>query len=265
MRDVAKPRGNRKPQRSPKSACAETGEHCPPARGSRKPKHPAKSAGVANAGCYEAAREAAERAARVPFLCRFPLQSPSANAPAAVALFQNKGRGMPYTDDPDLRQFRVPAALAALSREVPMHTFRNWTRKGERAVLLDEDDGRLAEADGLMWLHFRHVAQLAIVAELVALGMVPRAAGIAAAKFTCAADPKRGGPCVLYPKGETLLLVTEDMPGGRIANAPPGAQLMSLLADANGKPLRVGVRFVWLNVIIGGLRKHFGLPTPVLH
>jgi hypothetical protein len=144
---------------------------------------------------------------------------------------------MSYENDFELRQYRVATALAAVPRQVPMHTFRNWTRRGERAVLLDENDGRLADADGLLWLHFRHVVQLAIVAELVALGLAPRQAGIAAAIFTCAADPRRGGPCELYANGETLLIVAEDLPGGRLANALPGAQVMSLMADANGQPV----------------------------
>jgi hypothetical protein len=168
---------------------------------------------------------------------------------------------MQYSDDIEVRQFRVPVALAAMPREVPAYSFWNWVRRPSPAVLLDEGDHRRSMVDGALVLHFRHVAQVAIVAELVALGMVPRQAGIAASHFTNAGERGKREAGQLYAEGQTVLFVSEDA-GPRLANVFEGAQLLPLFYD--GTTFRLGFRALWLNPLIGHLRHKLGLPAPGL-
>jgi hypothetical protein len=165
---------------------------------------------------------------------------------------------MEYLDDIEARQFRVPVALAALKRPLPAHSFWNWVRRADPAILLDEDDKERAMVDGALVLHFRHVEQIAIVAELVHLGMVPRQAGIAAARFTNAGEAGVREAGQLYPTGQTVLFVSEDE-GPRLGNVFETARLMPIFDD--GTTFRLSFRALWLNPLIGYLRQQLGLPA----
>lgn len=141
-----------------------------------------------------------------------------------------------YIDNPDIPQFLSPDVQKAVG--IDAATFRNWIVRKPAAILLSEDD-RLAGGSGRSHLlTYRRTLQTAITAHLVRLGLSPRQAGLAAAKFTDMGSavsgaagqigPFKRGPGQLFNGGATLLVVQADEGAAEIVHATPQTTAASL-------------------------------------
>jgi hypothetical protein len=171
---------------------------------------------------------------------------------------------MVYVDDLNKRQFLVADALRAMPREVPLYSFKNWTRRPAPAIPLDEDDSARLAAGELRYLHMRHLQQIAIVAELTAYGIAPRRAGLWASHFTNGGSSytvdgerrvRRAGE-LFDTRGATMLIAGAD-DKARVVWVRRQDDPMDGLHD--GRTFRRSMLRLWLNPIVNELRQHFGL------
>lgn len=90
-------------------------------------------------------------------------------------------------------------------------TLKNWVSRKPQVVLMTSEE-RERVGKGVPFLFsFQRVMQVALVAELVALGLEPRPSAMAAAGFTDVGDAGRD-PGHLFPEGLTYLFAHKDNP-----------------------------------------------------
>ncbi len=144
---------------------------------------------------------------------------------------------MKYIDNIEAHQFS--STDACLAAGISMDTLKNWASRDPPAILLSKaertDTGRLL-------LSYRRLLQIAIVAELVRVGILPRRAGMWAAGFTDVGDgyggwsgeeiaeaaKKARGPGDLYENGFTFLVAYPDEDTADVRNVSPTTSIFDI-------------------------------------
>ena len=191
---------------------------------------------------------------------------------------------MAYIGDVDAPQFFTADACRAAG--IDPATLKNWITRTPSAILLSQEDKlkfqeagapietepreRMAAGSGRSHLFtFRRVMQIALTAELVALGFPPRKAGMVAVGFT---DVGHGGagyvgdgepirikrlPGELYPDGWTILVAESDRETGRTVNVHHNTLLTELLFTSARPPSTLVI--VNVNAVDRRVRAALGL------
>ena len=154
---------------------------------------------------------------------------------------------MPATPHPDQPMFFTGDVCRAVGIE--QSTLKNWITRG--AILMSDDDRkrfgvdgpsheRLASGSGRSHLFtLRRVVQIALTAELVALGLPPLRAAMLALGFTDVGDGGGGWvgepielgrlPGQLYKDGLTLLVAYPEEESSHVINVDPKTPLYEVL------------------------------------
>lgn len=191
-----------------------------------------------------------------------------------------------YVPDIGVAQFFSGDACKAAG--IDGATLKNWMTREPPALLVSEEDRakfreqgfdiggaiseRLAGGSGRSHLFtYRRVMQMALVAEMVALGLSPRRAGTLALGFSDVGEAVAywgGGPAPeiprwpgeLFPEGRTVLVAYPGDDHSQVINVPAGKPTYSVL-----EALRVGTRrsgsaiIVDVNVVDDRVRASLGL------
>lgn len=128
----------------------------------------------------------------------------------------------------DLDTPRWLADDAIRSTGVAADTLRNWLDPARSVVVMGQHDRRAGGSGRPHLLTLRRVYQIALVQELVRIGIAPHRAGPAAATFTDAGSEDRL-PGRLYKSGLTILIVHSE--GARVVHMPTTSDAVDLVAS----------------------------------
>lgn len=171
---------------------------------------------------------------------------------------------------------RYTSAQVCAAVGISESTLKNWVSRKPQVVLMTSEERERAGRGVPLLFSFQRVMQIAITAELVALGLQPRPAALAAAAFTdtdTGADD--GGwvydapsaplrqPGQLFPVGITYLVVPnaadDDAINADVKNVMPDTTVYDLLrGERIGRPGAVSAILLDVNAVHDRIRGVLG-------
>jgi hypothetical protein len=167
---------------------------------------------------------------------------------------------MKYADDVNLPQF--PSDVACEAARIDLPTLKNWISRKPPAVFVAENERQQSGERAFYRFTFRRVMQIAIVAELVGLGIGPTDAAWMAATFTDSenSNQKRNAG-ELFRKNFTVLVVASTHISSLVnADAETAWRLLPKLSIMKSSNLTSQI-IVNLNQIDARVRVSVGLPV----
>jgi hypothetical protein len=168
---------------------------------------------------------------------------------------------MTYIDDIHFPQ--VPSAVTCRTAGIDAGTLKNWICRKPAAVLLTNEERAKAGQSTRFAFTINRVTQITITAELVRLGLGPKAAALIAAGFTDAGDgplpgaPKRN-PGGLFETGQTLLAAYPETEVGYVFNVSPQETWRQVLhRHVHSTPSSIIIDMNW---IVWHVRRGLGMP-----
>lgn len=168
---------------------------------------------------------------------------------------------------PALATRRFSSLEACRGANIESSTFKNWISRDPPAILLSSQDRDARDGRGSFSFSLNRVMQLALCAELVALGFAPRQAGMLAAGFTDVGegssvwvnDPEPEHepkalrlPGDLFSDGYTVLVAHRGSDASEIKNVFPGQAWDPFYSMGGGhstSAVLVNVNFVFWAVL----------------
>ena len=168
---------------------------------------------------------------------------------------------MKYADDVNIPQF--PSDIACEAARIDLATLKNWISRKPPAVFVADKERVQSGERAFFRFTLRRVLQIAIVAELVALGVGPSDAAWMAAKFSDSENSNQKRQAgELFRKDFTLLVVTGAHHSDIVnASADAAWRLLPKLSIMRSGNLSSQI-VVNLNQIDARVRIAVGLPVP---
>lgn len=167
---------------------------------------------------------------------------------------------MPYLDDPEIPQ--ISSADACRAAGIDAATLKNWLSRSPAVLPLAITERVPAGARTVFLFPMRRVYQLAIIAELVRMGLTPKVAAAHATRFTDSGGTSYGGhtrlPGRLFESAETFLVASTTNDSARVVAISPDTHLTKVLADLS--PASSGAFFLNLGHVYYRVRSELGLP-----
>lgn len=171
---------------------------------------------------------------------------------------------MLYVDDVNIPQF--PSDVSVEAARIDLATLKNWSSRKPPAVLIgDEERVPAGTMRTTFRFNLRRVLQLAITAELVRLGLSPRASSLHAAQFTDLEYELPGRPHrkmgELFRKHYTFMLIYPEAACCAIENIKAEDSWRLIFRKGEGAPRNLSAAIVLnLNQIDSRVRTVLGLP-----
>lgn len=139
-------------------------------------------------------------------------------------------------------EIRYGSAAVCAAARIDAKTINNWLSRKPSVVLLSDDERREAGERKRFSFDFRRVMQIALTAELVALGFLPRRAAECAAKFTdMSSDMKVRKPGDLFKDATTYLVIPREGEAPRVVPGKEDTTIDTLLNPEYGAPMSAAV------------------------
>jgi hypothetical protein len=141
---------------------------------------------------------------------------------------------MAYADDLNLPQFSSDLACEAAG--IDAATLKKWISRKPPAVFLLRNERRKVGNRTFLSFSLRRVLQIAIIAELVDIGLSPMDAAFSAAAFTDSEDSIHGRrPGALFSQDNTLLLIRSKV-DAEVVNESSALSWRQILRSKSGSP-----------------------------
>ncbi|SFU86595.1 MULTISPECIES: hypothetical protein [unclassified Methylobacterium] len=143
---------------------------------------------------------------------------------------------------------RYGSAIACAAARLDRKTFNNWLSRKPAVILLSDEERREAGERKRFSFDERRIVQIALTAELVALGVQPRRAAMCAVCFTDAAEGQEAHPAFpqrlpgeLFEGAYTFLVVPPGDAPAKVLPVTADTSVIELMHPEYGAPFHTAI------------------------